>query len=74
MSEDQQQPEPKIRIPQPDADHVEYRNVLHTVIVPTLQEAKPILEGVAGAYIYDKLTGGLPPPADPPPSDPPADE
>jgi hypothetical protein len=73
VSNEHHSPAPEQR-PAPASPDTEQKGILTDVVVPAAQELKPIAEGVAGAWVYDKLTGGSqPPPADPP-SDPPVGE
>lgn len=50
-------------------DQIEQRGVVQDLIVPVLQEAKPIAEGVLSAWAYDKLGQGKNPPPEKPPSE-----
>jgi hypothetical protein len=44
------------------ADQIEQRGIVHDVVVPVLQEAKPIVEGTLVGLAVKKLSQGKNPP------------
>jgi hypothetical protein len=74
MSNDQQQPpEPSEHRGHQTPPDAEYRGPVGDALLQSVQELKPIAEGILAAWGYDQLKGPPDPPAAPPP-DPPASE